>query len=285
MLRGRDRALMPGTYVLRSGQSYGAILRDLTEGRGLVHTVTVPEGFALSTILPLLSRTLELSRDSLDAVVRDSALRAELGVPTRTLEGYLFPDTYSFPAGTSARDVVRAMVRRFEQAWLPEWDARLAELGTTRHEIVTLASIVEKEARLAEERPVIAAVYRNRLRIGMALQADPTVQYALGRHTARVLYKDLEIDSPYNTYKYPGLPPGPIASPGAASLEATLYPADVRYLYFVAHPDGHHEFRETFGQHEQAVVAMRRERARQEAEARREGERRGTPRDRSGGSR
>jgi UPF0755 protein len=266
--------------VLRSGQSYGAILRDLTEGRGLVHTVTVPEGFAISTIVPLLSRALELPRDSLDIAVRDSALRAELGVPTRTLEGYLFPDTYSFPAGTSARDVVRAMVRRFEQAWPAEWDGRLAEVGMTRHQVVTLASIVEKEARLAEERAVIAAVYRNRLRIGMALQADPTVQYALGRHTARVLYKDLEIDSPYNTYKYPGLPPGPIASPGAASLEAALFPADVRYLYFVAHPDGHHEFRETFGQHEQAVVAMRRERARQEAAARR-----GAPRAPSGSRR
>ena len=283
MLRGRDRALKPGTYVLRAGQSYGAILRDLTEGRGLVHTVTVPEGFAISTIVPLLASALELSRDSLDAAVRDSALRAELGVPTRTLEGYLFPDTYSFPAGTSARDVVRAMVRRFEQAWQPEWDARLTEIGMTRHEAVTLASIVEKEARLAEERPVIAAVYRNRLRIGMALQADPTVQYALGGHRARVLYKDLEVDSPYNTYRYPGLPPGPIASPGAASLEAALHPADVRYLYFVAHPDGHHEFRETFGQHEQAVVAMRRERARQEA-ARRDAERQ-TARRPSGGGR
>ena len=271
ILRGRDRSLKPGTYVLRPGQSYGAILRDLTEGRGLVHTVTVPEGLALTAILPLLERQLELSRDSLNVAARDSALRAELGVPTRTLEGYLFPDTYSFPAGTPAREVVQAMVRRFDQAWRDEWDARLAEIGMTRHELVTLASIVEKEARLAEERPVIAAVYRNRLRIGMALQADPTVQYALGGHKARILYKDLEVESPYNTYRYPGLPPGPIASPGAASLEAALFPADVRYLYFVAHPDGHHEFRETFGQHEQAVIAMRRERARQEAAARRGG--------------
>lgn len=285
MLRGRDRALKPGTYVLRPGQSYGAILRDLTEGRGLVHSVTVPEGLPLSTILPLLERQLELGRDSLGVAVRDSALRARLGVPTRTLEGYLFPDTYSFPAGTSARDVVEAMVRRFEQAWDESWDARLGELGMTRHEVMTLASIVEKEARLAEERPVIAAVYHNRLRIGMALQADPTVQYALGGHRARVLYKDLEVDSPYNTYRYPGLPPGPIAAPGRASIEAALYPADVRYLYFVAHPDGHHEFRETFGQHEQAVIAMRRERARQEAAARRDAERGARERAPEGGSR
>jgi UPF0755 protein len=129
----------------------------------------------------------------------------------------------------------------------------------SRHDIMTLASIVEKEARLAEERPVISAVYHNRLRIGMALQADPTVQYALGRHVDRVLYKDLEVDSRYNTYKHVGLPPGPIASPGAASIEAALYPAKVPYLFFVAHPDGHHEFRQTFSEHTEARAQIRRE--------------------------
>ena len=129
----------------------------------------------------------------------------------------------------------------------------------SRHDIMTLASIVEKEARLAEERPVISAVYHNRLRIGMALQADPTVQYALGRHVDRVLYRDLEVDSRYNTYKHVGLPPGPIASPGAASIEAALYPAKVPYLFFVAHPDGHHEFRQTFSEHTEARAQIRRE--------------------------
>jgi UPF0755 protein len=128
----------------------------------------------------------------------------------------------------------------------------------SRHDVITLASIVEKEARLPEERAAISAVYHNRLKKGMLLQADPTVQYALGRHVERVLYKDLEIDSPYNTYRKPGLPPGPIASPGAASIEAALFPANVPYLFFVAHPDGHHEFRVTFAEHEKAVQEARR---------------------------
>ncbi len=127
----------------------------------------------------------------------------------------------------------------------------------TRHELVTLASIIEKEARVATERPTISAVYHNRLKRGMLLQADPTIQYALGKHTARVLYRDLEVKSPYNTYQNVGLPPGPIASPGSASIEAALFPADVPFLYFVAHPDGHHEFRTTFREHNEAVRQMR----------------------------
>jgi UPF0755 protein len=178
--------------------------------------------------------------------------------PGPTLEGYLFPDTYAFPDGTSPRNAVLEMVKRFEREWKPEWNSRLDSLSLTRHEAVTLASIVEREAKVASERPIIAAVYLNRLRNGMLLQADPTVQYARGKHTPRLLHKDLEVDSPYNTYKYAGLPPGPIASPGAASLTASLYPADVPFLYFVAAPDGHHEFRRTLAEHEIAVRQFRR---------------------------
>ena len=257
-ITGRDRALRPGTYLLQRGTSWGEVIDALIEGRGIVRTITVPEGFALSEIVPLLAATLRVPIDSVRRAVRDTSLRRQLGVPTSTLEGYLFPDTYSFPDGTSARTAVEIMVRRFEQVWRPEWTPRLAELGRSRHEMVTLASIVEKEARLDRERPVIAAVYTNRLRQGMLLQADPTVQYARGEHTERVLYRDLEIDSPYNTYKRAGLPPGPIASPGRASLEAALYPADVPYRYFVAYPDGHHEFRTDFSGHEEAVRSARR---------------------------
>jgi len=149
------------------------------------------------------------------------------------------------------------MVRRFEREWKPEWNVQLPKLGLNRHELVTLASIVEREAKIPAERPVIAGVYLNRLREKMLLQADPTVQYARGKHAPRVLLKDLEIDSPYNTYRYPGLPPGPIASPGGASLKATLFPANVPFLYFVAAPDGHHEFRRTLAEHQAAVRAVK----------------------------
>jgi len=180
-----------------------------------------------------------------------------LDIPMPTLEGYLFPDTYVFPDGETARAAIDAMVRRFEQVWKPEWTARLDTLHMSRNDVMALASIVEKEARLGPERPVIAAVYSNRLQHGMLLQADPTVQYALGKHVARVYYKDLEVESPYNTYKHKGLPPGPIASPGRSSIEAALYPANVPYEFFVAFPDGHHEFRRDLAGHEQAKLEAR----------------------------
>ena len=258
-VRGRDRDLKAGTYVFEPGASWNDVLDALTRGKGLVHTVTVPEGFALSSIAQTIGRALSVPPESIVSAAADSALRRRLDVPTPTLEGYLFPDTYTFAAGTSPQEVVRMLVAQFERVWKPEWNARLQEIAMSRHDIVTLASIIEKEARLAEERPVISAVYHNRLKIGMLLQADPTVQYALGKHVDRVMYKDLEVDSRYNTYKHTGLPPGPIASPGAASIEAALYPANVPYLYFVAHPDGHHEFRQTFAEHTQARAQIRRE--------------------------
>jgi UPF0755 protein len=248
-ITGRDRDIKAGTYLLEPGLSWNELIQALSAGRGIEQNITVPEGLALRDIVPLLARSIGAPVESLWVAARDTATRRRLNVPTPNLEGYLFPDTYRFMYGTSAREAVRDMVRRFEDIWEPAWDARTAELGMTRHAVITLASIVEKEARLAEERPVIAAVYHNRLRQGMPLQADPTVQYAIGEHRTRVLYRDLKIDSPYNTYRNRGLPPGPIASPGRASIEAALFPANVPYRYFVAHPDGHHEFRVTFEEH------------------------------------
>ena len=262
-LRGGDRRIRAGTYQFRRGDSWSTVLEMLRAGRGIVVTVTVPEGFALSQIEPLLAEKLGVPLDSVGAAASDTALLARLDLPTPTLEGYLFPDTYTFPDGTTARQAVTEMERRFEHEWKPAWTARLDTIGMSRNDVMTLASIVEKEAKLPEERPVIAAVYMNRLKAGMLLQADPTVQYSLPAHEARVLYKDLKVKSPYNTYRHPGLPPGPIASPGVASIQAALYPANVPYKYFVAAPDGHHEFRVDFKGHEAAVRQMRRERAEQ----------------------
>lgn len=260
--RGRDRQIQAGTYLLRRGTHWSDLVRAMNGGVGIINRVTIPEGFTIAQITPVLVRALHTPGDSVDVAVRDAALRARLADPAATLEGYLFPDTYVFAPGTTAREAVTEMVERFEREWTPEYDAQAAALGYSRHEIVTMASIVEKEARLPEERPVIAAVYYNRLKDGMPLQADPTVQYAMGRHTERVLYRDLSIDSPYNTYLHMGLPPGPIASPGGASLRAALAPANVPFLYFVAAPDGHHEFRATMAEHEKAKRAVRAESAR-----------------------
>ena len=256
--RGADRAIKPGTYEFRRGASWNRVLGTLTSGGARLGSVTIPEGYDLRQITPTLARALGVPADSVEAAVRDTALLRRLDVPTATVEGYLFPETYTFTPGTTARAAVAEMVALFERRWRPEWNGQLQALAMTRHDAITLASIVEKEARRSEERPVISAVYHNRLKRRMPLQADPTVQYARGTHTARVLYKDLEIDSPYNTYRRAGLPPGPIASPGTPSIAAALFPASVPYLYFVAAPDGHHEFRTTFEEHTRARNELRR---------------------------
>jgi peptidoglycan lytic transglycosylase G len=256
-LTGGDRNIKPGTYLLKHGTPWTDIVSALNGGHGLVNTITIPEGYTLAEIAPRLARTLKVPAESVQVAFRDTAMLARLDIPNPTLEGYVFPDTYAFPIGTTARQAVREMVYAFERRWKPQWDSSLVDLKINRNDLVTMASIVEKEARVPEERPVIAAVYYNRLRRGMLLQADPTIQYALGHHVGRVLYKDLAVESPYNTYIHKGLPPGPVASPGAASLNAAANPANVPYLYFVATRDGHHEFRMTLEQHTNAVRQVR----------------------------
>jgi UPF0755 protein len=256
-VRGGDRQVRAGTYELRKDLGYGGIYDAITGGKGLVRTVTIPEGFSVSQVVRAVATKLQVRPESVEAAVRDTALRRRLDVPAATLDGYLFPDTYTLPEGASAREAVRLMVRRFEQVWTPQWTARLDTIGLSRNDVMTLASIVEKEAKLPEERPVIAGVYMNRLRQGMLLQADPTVQYALPQHQTRLLFKHLRVKSDYNTYIKKGLPPGPIASPGKPSIVAALYPAQVPYKFFVAFPDGHHEFRATQAQHDAIVRVAR----------------------------
>lgn len=256
-LRGGDRSIRAGTYVLPRDIGWKGILAALNGGNGLVRTVTIPEGFSIPQIVRAVSTRLQVPPESVEAAVRDTTWRRRFDIPSGSLEGYLFPDTYTLPEGASAAEAVALMAKRFEQAWKPEWTARLDTLGLSRHDVLALASIVETEAKLPPERPVIAGVYLNRLRDGMRLQADPTVQYALPAHKTRLLYKDLRVQSLYNTYIHKGLPPGPIASPGVPSIVAALYPAKVPYKYFVAFPDGHHEFRTTVKQHEIAVAASR----------------------------
>ena len=256
-LRGHDRTLRTGTYVLRRGLSWEGILSALRSGRGVIHQVTIPEGFTIAQMTPLLAEALELDAGAINAAVRDSALLQRLDIPSGTLEGYLYPDTYAFPDRATAREAVLTMVERFEKAWKPEWDEELRHKAMSRHALVTLASIVEREVAHREEGPVIAAVYLNRLKARIPLQADPTVQYALGKKPGRVLYRDLRVKSPYNTYLNPGLPPGPIASPGMASLKASIFPAKVSFRFFVAAPDGHHEFRRTYKEHVEAIKLVR----------------------------
>ncbi|MCG8468893.1 MAG: endolytic transglycosylase MltG [Gemmatimonadetes bacterium] len=260
--KGADDALKAGEYRLTAGASFGELLRVLQAGEVVTYPLTIPEGWTIRETAGRLAEFTGRDTASVRAWLDDPARVEELGVPGPTLEGYLFPETYRFAEGIELPDIVAAMVVEYHEFWGEAERARAAELGLSERELVTLASIVEEEARVGDERPVIAGVYLNRLEIGMLLQADPTVQYALGAPKARLLYRDIDAvaANPYNTYTQPGLPPGPIASPGAASLRASLEPADHDYLFFVARIDGSHEFTRTVREHNNAKNRIRRER-------------------------
>ena len=261
-IRGDDRRVRSGRYRLTPGAPWSEILATLTEGRVVTMPMTVPEGFRLPQIAPRIAAVAGVPEEEVLAALTDSSAARRLGVPGPGLEGYLFPDTYRFAAGVPVETVLEAMTRRYRDAWTPARRARLDSLGMSEVELVTLASIVQAEARHTEEMPRIASVYHNRLRLGWLLQADPTVLYALGGYRARLLFAAIDsvADSPYNTYTQPGLPPGPIGAPGEAAIQAALHPAQEPYLYFVAWPDGTHVFSRTLAEHNRAVAASRRER-------------------------
>jgi len=261
-LLGADADLKAGRYRFMAGMGYGEFIERLRSGAVVTFPLTIPEGLTLREVAPRIAEFTDDSVDAVREVLSDSVWVAGMHLPGPTLEGYLFPDTYRFSEDVGVREIVETMVSAYRAFWGPEERALADSLDLTEREIVTLASIVEEEARVESERPVIAGVYLNRMRRGMLLQADPTVQYALGEPRARLLYRDIDsvADDPYNTYTQPGLPPGPIASPGAASLEATLRPAEHTFLFFVARPDGSHEFTRTVREHNNAKNRIRRER-------------------------
>jgi UPF0755 protein len=253
--RGLPAALKSGIYTFRVDDSWSDVVTALKVGRGAEVRFTVLEGMMAFEVAERARVWLRIPRDSFFAAVRDTALQRELGIRPNSagVEGYMYPTTYTVPVGIRARDLVRVMTHEFIERWPPEWDARLARLGMTRHEVVTLASIIEAEIRYRPDRPYVSAVYHNRLKRGMALQADPTINYAYGRRLRRVWEKNLQIRSPYNTYLHPGLPPGPISQPSDSSLYAALDPAPVGFLYFVAQPDGKHVFSATYAEHLAAI--------------------------------
>ena len=247
--------IMYGRYFIPRGASTSEILARLHSGSGRFHRLTIPEGWGIQQIARLVHDSLGIAIDSLLAVTRDSARRVRMHTTAPDVEGYLFPATYDFTAGSPPASVVDTMLLTFDRRWKSAWDATLKQQGRTRQSAVTLASIVEKEAGRSSERPLIASVYMNRLKAGQRLQADPTVLYAMGLVAKRVMFADLKIASPYNTYRVAGLPPGPISSPGTASLAAAIEPAVSDAMYFVAFPDGHSQFTKTFAEHTAAVKA------------------------------
>lgn len=259
---GYDRRLQSGPYELTRRQGARSALKALTGGHAMLARFTVPEGFTLLDIADAAEKSLGIPKELLLAETRDTALLREFGVPGRSLEGYLKPETYFFAPGVGPDIVVRALAQAARSDWDSAWSARAEAQGLDRATTLTLASLVEGEARVDDDRPLVAAVYRNRIRLGMPLQADPTVQYAIelatGQRKLRLYEKDYAFDSPYNTYLRPGLPPGPVGAPGRKSIEAVLSPAPVPFLYFVAGPDGAHVFTRTYAEHLRAIRRLRR---------------------------
>lgn len=263
-LRGYDRRIKVGTYRVRPDARPVDILNQLVEGDIYKVAVTIPEGYMQRQIAGTVARALQADSTQFAALFDDRNVLDRLGVQGSTLEGYLFPDTYHIPWGMKAEDIIALMVARLDEVLDDEVKSRASYIGFTLHEVLTLASIIEAETGRPEERRQVAAVYHNRLKRGMRLEADPTVAYAMGGYKGRLLYRDLDIDSPYNTYRRAGLPPGPICNPGAAAIHAALYPdTTCSALYFVAAGDGGHIFSETLNDHLIAVQRARRERGRQ----------------------
>jgi UPF0755 protein len=260
-LAGGTETIQAGTYEFREGESWSVVLGDLKQGRVMADRLTIPEGWDTQRIAPVIAELVGQHPDSVIEYLLDTASASRYRVPGPNLEGYLYPATYLVPAGATLESVIDIMVRQYKAVWTPERRALADSAGLSERETVTLASIVEKEAFVRDEMPLMAAVFLNRLAIGYPLQADPTVQYALGEHQNRLLYAHIDqvADHPYNTYTQRGIPPGPIGSPSARAIDAVLRPADVNYLYFVARPDGSHVFNRHLEDHNRARAAIRRE--------------------------
>jgi UPF0755 protein len=252
-IRGYDKHIKAGEYMLSSAMTPEKILETMVAGRVHLHRLTIPEGYNLRQIAQAVENAgFATEADFLKAAEDPDFVHAK-GIDAQTFEGYLFPDTYYFPKDVTPENIISAMVKRFWSVFKPEWKERAKTLGMTIHQVITLASIIEKETAVADERPIISSVFHNRLKRNMRLESDPTVIYGMGDYNGNITRKDLERPTPYNTYTIKGLPPGPISNTGAKAIEAALYPADGKFLYFVSKNNGTHHFSTNFKDHSRAV--------------------------------
>jgi len=241
-IMGKEKEIPVGTFQLVDTQSNYDIIKQLVYGSPELIKVRLLEGWSVKQIAAYLNEVMGFEPDEILNISKDYRFLKKHNIKASTIEGYLFPDTYLFFNGDTPTSVLDNVVSEYKKFWRDAFRDRARELNMTEHEVVTLASIIEGEAIYDKERPTISGVYHNRLNRGMRLQADPTIQYIIEDGPRRLLNRDLRIDSPYNTYKHKGLPPGPINSPGAQSLKAALYPEENEYLFFVARGDGYHTF-------------------------------------------
>ncbi len=245
----KEQSLRVGKFTLKQGMSNYDAVFALVQGPQSYIQFTLPDGYGAARFARIIEHHLEIDSAKIVSLVTDSSFIAGLGLETESLQGYLYPETYSFTYGLTAKKVVTELVNQFNKMVTDSLQRRMDDMGWSLNEVLTLASIIEGEAMVDTEMPIISSVYQNRLRIGMRLQADPTIQYIIPDGPRRLLFRDLKIDSPYNTYLYTGLPPGPINNPGINAIKAVLYPADTKYIYFVANGDGTHSFSENYTQH------------------------------------
>lgn len=252
-LRGNAHRLKAGEYRFSDNMTPGMIMSKIVSGDVDYRKFTLPEGYSMYQAAELLEQKGYFSKDTFLEKCRDREILSHLGLKENSVEGYLFPATYNLLRGGSEEDLLKQMVEHFNKSYAAIQSAE-GVLRLSRHEIVTLASIIEKEAVTAEERPIISSVFYNRLRIGMPLQSDPTAVYGIRAFTGKVSKADIERVSPYNTYLNKGLPPGPIGNPGREALQAAMNPTDTDYLYFVARQDGTHHFSRNLEEHNRAVV-------------------------------
>jgi len=256
-----QKTIKAGEYVFELPLSIQKILHIITEGKILLHSATIPEGLTRMEIANHLESLGFAERQVFMNTSEDTSTISDIDRDAQDLEGYLFPETYFFPKGVTTERIVFSMTAQFKDTFTKEWRRRAEEIGFTIREIIILASLIEKETSLPDERPLVSAVFHNRLNIRMKLDCDPTIIYALkqdGQFKDRLRTKDMQLDSPYNTYLYRGLPPGPIANPGKESIAAALYPADKDFLFFVAKNDGSHHFSSSFREHQNAVNTFQR---------------------------
>lgn len=258
-----DRRLKHGRYAFEGLVSQWDVIVALKQGKVVPWEVLIREGQTMSAIRDILAKDKLMSPQDFDRLVRDATFMQDLSIDAPSLEGYLFPDTYFLQKGMEPEQVLKIMVKRMRQVFDEPLRLRAQELSMTEREVLTLASIIERETGTDAERPIISAVFHNRLRRGIPLQSDPTAIYGVKSYKEGVTARDVRTPSAYNTYFINGLPPGPIAAPGLASIKAVLYPADVPYLYFVSNNDGTHKFSSTLKEHERAVNEYRKKRAMQ----------------------
>ncbi|HOV86546.1 MAG TPA: endolytic transglycosylase MltG [Syntrophobacteraceae bacterium] len=252
-IRKGDQKLKAGEYAFSTLLTPEQVLDHLVHGRVFLHRLTIPEGSTLRDTARIIGEKHLASPDEVLRLSADPDFVRSLGLDSPSLEGYLYPDTYLLPRSSTASSILKAMVQQFRTRFPEEWKDRVSQSGLSVREVVILASMVEKEAVVDAERPVIAAVFFNRLKLGMPLQSDPTAVYDLDGFTGPITSAHLKRASPYNTYVNVGLPPGPICSPGSKSIKAVLYPEKVDHLYFVSNQDGTHHFSTTLGEHNEAV--------------------------------